>query len=489
MKAGTSRSEAVREGLGHPVVDGDGHMIEVEPILVDYMKETGGDSLVRDYIAWCEGRWHRWYEATPEVRRARHMQRQPYWGIPSANTTDRATCMLPGLMRSRLDQLGIDVAISYPTLGNLLVEQPNADMRRGLVRAVNRMNADLYRPYGDRLIPVAVIPMHTPTEALEELDYAVGELGYKAIVAQGSVRRTIPEEYRGGRFGNTYYVDYLAMDSEYDYDPVWRRCDELKVALTTHSGSQGLPNRTSPSSFVFNHVGHFAQHHEGQCKAFLMGGVARRFPDLRIAFLEGGVGWAVNLYNQLFEHWEKRNVESLKKHLDPAKVDRNLLVSLFERHGDALHKAHLGKVRDGDGHFWSQWDEDPDDLDEFRASGIRCEDDIRDMFVDNFYFGCEADDRMIPWAFAAKLNRLGARLKAIFSSDIGHWDVIDATDCLAESYDLVETGHLSKDDFRDFTFANPVELHASMNPDFFRGTVIEDDVARLMAGRAARAAE
>ena len=46
-----------------------------------------------------------------------------------------------------------------------------------------------------------------------------------------------------------------------------------------------------------------------------MGGVARRFPDLRIAFLEGGVGWAVNLYNQLFEHWEKRNLEVAQENI------------------------------------------------------------------------------------------------------------------------------------------------------------------------------
>jgi hypothetical protein len=31
-------------------------------------------------------------------------------------------------------------------------------------------------------------------------------------------------------------------------------------------------------------------------------------------------------------------------------------------------------------------------------------------------------------------------------------------------------------------FANPVRLHTALNPDFFKGTVVEGAVARLRAG-------
>lgn len=96
---------------------------------------------------------------------------------------------------------------------------------------------------------------------------------------------------------------------------------------------------------------------------------------------------------------------------------------------------------------------------------------------------------MIPWAFDTKLNRMGARLKAIFSSDIGHWDVIDATECLAESYELMEHGFISADDMRDFTFANSVELHGSTNPDFFKGTIIEGPAREVLQAGQRTAAE
>ena len=476
-----SRSAQVREGLDHPVIDGDGHMIEVEAVLFDYLKQVGGASLVKDYEAFCEAFWSPWYDSTPQERKAQRVRRVIYWGFPARNTTDRATAMLPRLMRSRLDELGIDISIVYPTLGILLSLLEDADMRWACTRATNMMNAELYGPYSDRLIPAAVIPMHTPQSAIEEMDFVVTELGMK-VVSGGSVRRSIAsvEPSPGGA---TQYVDFLGMDSAYDYDPVWQKCIDLGVAFTSHTGSQGLPDRSSPSSFVFNHMGSFAAHHEGQCKAMLLGGVTRRFPDLRVAFLEGGVGWAVSLYNQLFEHWEKRNLAALKRHLDPALVDRTLLGKLIEEFGEDRHRARIGELRGGDGPYWQgRWREKPEELDEFAASGVQSKQDIHDLFVPSFYFGCEADDRSVAWAFDTRLNVLGARLNAMFSSDIGHWDVTDATQCVAESHELVEEGHLSGADYRDFVFDNAVRLHAGMNPDFFRGTAVEVEAAKVMNG-------
>jgi hypothetical protein len=88
---------------------------------------------------------------------------------------------------------------------------------------------------------------------------------------------------------------------------------------------------------------------------------------------------------------------------------------------------------------------------------------------------------MVAWAFNAKVNPMGVRLGAMMSSDIGHWDVNDMTEVVEEAYELVEDGLISEDDFRDFTFTNPVRLYATMNPDFFKGTACEAAVNRLLS--------
>jgi hypothetical protein len=45
---------------------------------------------------------------------------------------------------------------------------------------------------------------------------------------------------------------------------------------------------------------------------------------------------------------------------------------------------------------------------------------------------------------------------------------------------LVEEELITEQDFRDFVFTNPASLHAGMNPDFFKGTVVERQVARVL---------
>jgi hypothetical protein len=40
---------------------------------------------------------------------------------------------------------------------------------------------------------------------------------------------------------------------------------------------------------------------------------------------------------------------------------------------------------------------------------------------------------------------------------------------------------MSSEDFRDFAFTNQVTLYASTNPDFFKGTIIESEAAKVVA--------
>jgi hypothetical protein len=91
---------------------------------------------------------------------------------------------------------------------------------------------------------------------------------------------------------------------------------------------------------------------------------------------------------------------------------------------------------------------------------------------------------MTSVAFNRKLNPVGAALKAMFGSDIGHWDVMDASTILSEAWSLVEAELITPADFRDLTFTNPVKLHTRTNPDYFVGTAVEAAVEKLMPARA-----
>jgi hypothetical protein len=182
----------------------------------------------------------------------------------------------------------------------------------------------------------------------------------------------------------------------------------------------------------------------------------------------------------MVEHWKKRGPQNIV-HLDPARLDQKLFAELIESHGHPRVKARAADiVRD------SLWSQHPDELDDWSACGIRRAEDVSARFVPRFWFGCEGDDRLNAWAFATKLNPFGARLNAMLGSDLGHFDVMDMRDVIAEAHELVDEGLISDADFRDFSFANTVRLHGGMNPDFFAGTVVEAEAAKLLAQSSTR---
>jgi len=57
------------------------------------------------------------YRLSVAERKARGMGMEGYWGRQSTNTRDRATAMMPRMLYDRLDELGIDFGIVYPTAG------------------------------------------------------------------------------------------------------------------------------------------------------------------------------------------------------------------------------------------------------------------------------------------------------------------------------------------------------------------------------------
>ena len=52
--------------------------------------------------------------------------------------------------------------------------------------------------------------------------------------------------------------------------------------------------------------------------------------------------------------------------------------------------------------------------------------------------------------------------------------------CVPDAYKNVEKGLFTDEDFEDFMFTNPVELYTRQNPDFFEGTIIEEQVKQLV---------
>src|SRR5207247_3673494 len=131
-------------------------------------------------------------------------------------------------------------------------------------------------------------------ECNAEAEFACNTLGLKVGLLHRVIQRPIPadEAWQPDPARRRHYYDSLALDSPYDYDPLWAKLVNSGLAYTTHSGTLGdTSTRSSPTSVVYSRVGHFAQAHQMALKGLLMGGVTHRFPTLNFAFLEAGVAW------------------------------------------------------------------------------------------------------------------------------------------------------------------------------------------------------
>ena len=275
------------------------------------------------------------------------------------------------------------------------------------------------------------------------------------------------------------WIDTLGHESLYDYDPVWAKCEALGVVPTFHSQGYGWGTRTSTRNYVYNHLGNFAAAQEAICRSLLIGGVPKRFPTLRFAFLEGGVSWALQLLTDVVGHYEKRNKHAVRRY-DPARLNLELceqLFSEFARDRIAQNQALLFDVLV---RAQSAPRREDAEIDDFAESGIESVDDILRIFGEQFYFGCEADDPLNVVAFDRRVAPIG-NVNAMFSSDIGHWDVPEMRDVVHDAWSLVTRNYMTRENFFDFAYRNVVEMLSGPNPNFFKNTVIQDDVRALLS--------
>ena len=465
-EVGELSAPEIRARIGHPTIDGDGHLVEVREALVRFVHEHGEERLFDDPSArglLVPGQEHLRFPSLEERRRL-YTHKANRWFTP-ARTRDYAAVTMPGLMYERLDETGFDFAVVYPTYGIHIAHIAGEAARRGLSRSYNEMVAEDYAPYSDRLTPVAVLPLSTPEEGIEELEHAVS-LGLKAFLIPSYVWRTIPAfddappEYRS----RLRRMDTFGIDSEYDYDPFWKRSVELNAPISAHMSGAGLMDHVSPSNSLSR-----PDNSEQQLRHW-----PSRCSWAACCIVSQPCGWVC---------WkeESRSVCACTE----------ISCRVMSSGGRMASTASIRAVSTPAS--WPSWrlDTAPDwprlseewlppplaaeegGGNDFELSGVTGSADIRDQVCRSLYWGCEGDDPLVGVAFDQRANPFGAVLPAFVGSDIGHWDVPSFDYPLREAYQQVEQGRLTAEQFRDLTLTNAVRFYAGDRVDFFDGTTLE----------------
>ncbi|MEU4311473.1 amidohydrolase family protein [Nocardia sp. NPDC024068] len=224
-----------------------------------------------------------------------------------------------------MDDLQLQRALMFPTLASLVEERMrhHPELIHAVIESLNRWMLDDWGQDGNfvhsgRIFTVPVITLPIVERAIAELNWAVVEHGAKAIL----VRPAPVPGFKGMRS--------FAMP---EFDPFWKRVQELDVLVTMHSSDSGYSRFDaewdgSDSEMLPFQTNTFAMTNQWRpvtdaVASWVCHGALNRFPDLKIAVIENGSAWLEPLLQQLSDVYKKAPegfgfrdpIEAIKKSL------------------------------------------------------------------------------------------------------------------------------------------------------------------------------
>ena len=200
----------------------------------------------------------------------------------SAITLDgmRKGCWDPVARLEDMDVNWVEASLSFPTFprfcGQTFYEAKDRDLALLCVKAYNDWMVDEWcAPSGGRLIPLCLIPL------------------WDGQLAADEVRRNAARGVHAVCFSEI--PPYLGLPSIHDkarfWDPFFRACQETNTVVCMHIGSSSQMPNASPDAPPAVQAALSFNNAIASMTDFLFSGVLVRFPELKLAYSEGQIGW------------------------------------------------------------------------------------------------------------------------------------------------------------------------------------------------------
>ncbi len=159
------------------------------------------------------------------------------------------------------------------------------DLAADMATAINQWQIEKWLDPEPRLRASLVVPSQNPVLAAREIERHAGHAGFVQVIMP--VRSLIP-------YGKRYY------------DPIYEAAIKNGLAIGIHYG--GAPGHAPtptgwPSTYIEEYAG-MAQVFQSQVMSLIFEGVFDRFPDLRLALIEGGFTWMPSLMWRMDKEWK-----------------------------------------------------------------------------------------------------------------------------------------------------------------------------------------
>ena len=263
--------------LSFRVVDADGHIVEPEIKLGEYLEGPYGDmKKVHPYIPDERGivtgsviGSRPWTDSTLGGRLGTH-------GPPGFPT--------PQDWLDNADQGGMETIFLFLTLllGYSRIIDP--DYLIALTRAYNSYVHEEWLKFSPRFKAVALMPMVEVDEAIKEMRRGVTELGFKGVFIAATGFGLLGQKH---------------------YHPFYAEAEKLSTFIAVHGGHATAESQRY-TKFIQEHTIGFPVSNMMQMMHMTYEGVFEKFPNLRVGYLEGGCTWVPLMMDRMDEEWEKR---------------------------------------------------------------------------------------------------------------------------------------------------------------------------------------
>ena len=210
---------------------------------------------------------------------------------------------------------GVHAEIIFPNKGLTMWATPDCEFSQAMCRVWNDWSWEVFGPHNDRLSPVAAIAAGDIEGAMTEVK-RVAKLGFRAL--------TLPCKPIWGGHDHTHLNYNLP-----EFDPLWAVIQDCDLPMTFHV-STGRDPRASrgDGGAVINYAVHSLAPTMEPIANLCASGVLERFPGLRFATIEAGIGWVAWAIEAMDEAY-------LKHHMFVRPKLKQLPSEYFRQHGFA----------------------------------------------------------------------------------------------------------------------------------------------------------
>lgn len=204
----------------------------------------------------------------------------------------RPGCYEPKARLEDMDSGHVDKSLCFPTFprfcGQQFLEASDRELAWQCVRAYNRwMIEEWCGDSGGRLIPLIIVPLWDPVLAAEEVRWAANQ-GCRAVCfSEIPPRLGLPSIHSGS------------------WDPFFSACAETGTVICMHIGSSStVPVTSSDAPPQVTTVMTF-ENSSLALVDWLFSGKLVQFPQLKIAFSEGQIGWVPYVLERSDDVWNQ----------------------------------------------------------------------------------------------------------------------------------------------------------------------------------------